>query len=67
MNNDGSINRKAFMNTQHPTQRKEVTAVDSDVPLLRSSLNRFTLSELRLFPVEADRHYARHLFALRMV
>ncbi len=53
------------MKTKHPTQRKEVTAVDADVPLLRPSLIRFKLSELRLFPVEADRSHARHHFGLR--
>ena len=52
------------MNTKHPTQRKEVTALDADVPLLRASLIRFKLSELRLFQNEADRPQARHLFAL---
>ena len=50
------------MNTKHPTQRKEVTALDADVPLLRPSLIRFHLSELRLFQVKADRLRARHLF-----
>jgi hypothetical protein len=53
------------MNTTHLTQRKEVTALDADVPLLRASLIRFHLSELRLFQVEANRLQARHLFTLR--
>jgi len=53
------------MNAKHPTQRKEVTALDADVPLLRPSLIRFKLSELRLFQVEADRLQARHFFGLR--
>jgi hypothetical protein len=53
------------MNTKHPTPRKEVTAVDADVPLWRPSLIRFKLSELRLFQNEADRPRARHLFGLR--
>lgn len=52
------------MNTDHPTQRKEVTAVDADVPLLRPTLIRFKLSELRLFQHEANRRLARHLFGL---
>lgn len=55
------------MNTKHPTQRKEVTALDADVPLLRPSLIRFKLSELRLIHTEADYLQARHLFALRTV
>ena len=52
------------MNTKHPTQRKEVTALDADVPLLRPLMIRFKLSELRLFPDKADRVQARHLFGL---
>jgi hypothetical protein len=55
------------VNTKQPTQRKEVTALDADVPLLRLSLIRFKLSELRLFPNEADRSNARYLFVLRAV
>lgn len=53
-----------MMNTNHSTQRKEVTALDADVPLLRPSLIRFKLSELRLFHCEADRLQARSLFGL---
>ena len=53
------------MNTKNPTQRKEVTAVDADVPLLRPTLIRFKLSELRLFHHEANCPLARHLFGLR--
>lgn len=53
------------MNTNHPTPRKEVTAVDADVPLVRPSLIRFKLSELRLFQHDADRPHARHFFGLR--
>jgi hypothetical protein len=53
------------MNTQHHTPQKEVTALDADVPLLRPSLIRSKLSELRLFQYEADRPLARHLFWLR--
>ena len=52
------------MNTEHSTQRKEVTTLDADVPLSRSSLIRFNLSELRLFQNQASRLRARHLFAL---
>ena len=52
------------MNTTHPTPRKEVTAVDADVPLVRPSLIRFNLSELRLFQHVADRSHARHLLRL---
>lgn len=53
------------MNTHHSTQRKEVTAVDADVPLLRPSLIRTQLSEVRLFHYEAYRVPARHLAGLR--
>ena len=52
------------MNTKHPTQRKEVTALDADVPLLRPLMIRFKLSELRLFQCEADRFHVRHRFGL---
>ena len=52
------------MNAQHSTQRKEVTALDADVPLVRPSSIRFKLSELRLFQCEADRLQARHVFGL---
>ncbi|MBK9926717.1 MAG: hypothetical protein IPP66_15700 [Anaerolineales bacterium] len=53
------------MNTyNHPTQRKEVTALDADVPLLRSSLIRFNVSELRYSQNPSGRPYARHLFLL---
>ena len=51
------------MNTYHSTQRKEVTTLD-DVPLVRPSLIRFKLSELRLFQHVADRSHARHLLRL---
>ena len=53
------------MNAKHLTQRKEVAALDADVPLLRSLLIRSTLSELRLFQNEADRPQARQFLALR--
>jgi hypothetical protein len=51
------------MNRNHTQHRKEVTALDADVPLLRPSLIRFTLSELRLFKGNADRVGARHHFS----
>jgi hypothetical protein len=60
----GSINRKVLMNTHHLTQRKEVTALDADVPLSRSSLIRFHLSNLRLQQARVDYPYARHVFTL---
>ena len=53
------------MNKKHSTPRKEVTALDADVPLLRPSLIRTQLSELRLFHYEADRVLARQFFWLR--
>ena len=53
------------MNTKNSTQRKEVTALDADVPLLRPSLIRTQLPELRLFQNEADRPVARHLPGVR--
>ena len=53
------------MNTNHSIPRKEVTALDADVPLLRSSLSRTQLAELRLFQYEADLVLARHLVGLR--
>jgi hypothetical protein len=49
------------MNINHSTPRKEVTALDADVPLLRPSSIRTQLTELRLFQYEADRPLARHL------
>jgi len=49
------------MNTNHTHQRKEVTALDADVPLLRPSLIRFNVSELRLSQIKADCVCARHL------
>jgi hypothetical protein len=56
----GSINLKVLMNTQHLTRRKEVTALDADVPLLRPSLIRFNSSELRLLQSQVDRPDACH-------
>jgi len=35
------------MNKTHSTQRKEVTTLDDDVPLVRQPLIRFNVSELR--------------------
>ena len=55
------------MNTHHLTQRKEVTALDADVPLSRSSLIQFNLSNLRLQQARVDRPNARHVFALHAV
>jgi hypothetical protein len=49
------------MKTKHPTSRKEVTALDADVPLLRPSLIVFNSSELRLLQIQADRPSARHV------
>jgi len=53
------------MNTNHSTPRKEVTALDADVPLLRPSLIRTQSIDLRLLQDEADRVMARHLPGLR--
>ena len=55
------------MNTTHSTQRKEVTTLDADVPLLRPTLIRFNVSELRLFKTQADRFEARHFGLLGAV
>jgi hypothetical protein len=52
------------MNAKHPTQRKEVTALDADVPLLRPSLIGFNSSGLRLLKRQADRPNARHVLVL---
>jgi hypothetical protein len=55
-------NRHEVRMTRNPTQRrKEVTALDADVPLLRPSLIRMNVSESRKFKPEADRLQARHL------
>jgi hypothetical protein len=48
------------MNTTHTQPRKEMTALDADVPLWRPSLIRFNVSELRLFKGKADCVCARH-------
>jgi hypothetical protein len=37
------------MNTNHTQHRKELTALDADVPLLRPSSIGATVSELRMF------------------
>jgi hypothetical protein len=49
------------MNTNHVSHRKEVSALDADVPLSRPSLIRIHVSELRLFKREADCVNARRL------
>jgi hypothetical protein len=48
------------MNTHTIQQRKEVTTLDADVPLLRPTLIRFNVSELRMFKIQADRFNACH-------
>jgi hypothetical protein len=48
------------MNTHTIQQRKEVTTLDADVPLLRPTLIRFNVSELRMFKTQADRFNACH-------
>lgn len=50
----------SLMNTHTIQQRKEVTTLDADVPLLRPTLIRFTVSELRMFKTQADHFKARH-------
>jgi len=55
------------MNTHTIQQRKEVTTLDADVPLLRPTLIRFNVSELRLFKTQADRSLARHFELLGAV
>jgi len=51
------------MNTNAIQKRKEVTALDADVPLLRPSLIRFNVSELRMFKQKADGDLWRHLLS----
>jgi hypothetical protein len=65
MNRWRGIKYTVRMNTKYSTQRKEVTALDADVPLLRPSLIRFNLSELRLLQMQADRPNARHGLVVR--
>ena len=48
------------MNTHIIQQRKEVTTLDADVPLLRPTLIRFNVSEMRMFHTQADRFDAGH-------
>lgn len=48
------------MNSYPSTQRKEVTTLD-DVPLVRSSLIRFNVSELRTSQGYSSRSSVRHL------
>ena len=55
------------MNTHILQQRKEVTPLDADVPLLGSTLIRFNVSELRMFHTQADRFRARHFGLLGAV
>jgi hypothetical protein len=55
------------MNTHTIQQRKEVTTLDADVPLLRPTLIRFNVSELRMFNTQADRFNARHFGFLSAV
>jgi hypothetical protein len=55
------------MNTQTIQQRKEVTTLDADVPLLRPTLIRFNVSELRMFKTQAVRFNACHFGLLGAV
>jgi hypothetical protein len=55
------------MNIHTIQQRKEVTTLDADVPLLRPTLIRFHVSGLRLFKTQADRFEARHFGLLDAV
>ncbi|HET9912042.1 MAG TPA: hypothetical protein VFQ13_09150 [Anaerolineales bacterium] len=55
------------MNTNHISQRKEVTTLDADVPLVRPPLIRFNVSELRMFKAQANRVDARHFGLLGAV
>jgi len=51
------------MNTFHTTQRKEVTTLD-DVPLVRPSLIRFNVSELRNSQVSTSRSNTGHFLLI---
>ena len=51
---------EVLMTTNHIPQRKEVTPLDADVPLLRPALIHFNVSELRSFQAVTDRVDARH-------
>ena len=55
------------MNTHTIQQRKEVTTLDADVPLLRPTLIRFNVSEMRLFKTQADCFNARRFGLLGAV
>jgi len=56
------------MNTDyHSTQRKEVTALDDDVPLVHRPLIRFYVSELRTTQNSPIRPCARHVPLLNAV
>ena len=55
------------MNIHTLKQRKEVTTLDADVPLLRPTLTRFNVSELRMFKTQADRLKACHFGLLDAV
>ena len=59
--------RASLMNRHTNQQRKEVTTLDADVPLLRPTLIRFHVSELRMFKTQADRFNARHFGLLGAV
>ena len=50
----------SLMNTYTTEQRKEVTTLDADVPLLRPALIRINVSELRMFNTQADDFRAPH-------
>ena len=52
---------EVLMNTNHIPHRKEVTALDADVPLSRPSLIRFNVSESRMLKEKADCVVARHI------
>ena len=78
MNYRGGITRKviihtlrrsvaSLMNTIHSTQRKEATALDADVPLLRPQLIRFNVSELRMLKAQANYVDARHFYLVGAV
>ena len=50
----------SLMNANHSHHRKEVTALDADVPLLRPTLIRLKVSEMRMFKSIAGFVEARH-------
>jgi hypothetical protein len=56
----GYNHNEVLMNTHTIQQRKEVTTLDADVPLLRPTLIRFNVSELRMFKTQADHVNVRH-------